>query len=287
MRRIHPFRAQRGFTLVEAIIVIVVVGVLATVVAVFIRSPVQGYVDSVGRAEVSDTADLALRRMARDLRLALPYSIRTANNGSAIEFLLTKAGGRYLAVEDGAGDFLDFTDATDRTFTVEAPMPSLARVVPGDYVVVNNLGVAPADAYDFAVGAQKNIARVDSYDNATGRFTLADNPFPDQVPSMPSPDQRFHVVSGPVSYYCTDENGILVLWRHWGYNIAQAQAVPPSGGQRAMLASRLHTCNDIFRFDIAANPRRALVALDLQLRARAQGDVAIRLVHQVHVDLTP
>jgi prepilin-type N-terminal cleavage/methylation domain-containing protein len=70
-------RSQRGFTLVEAIIVMVLTGVLAGVMVLFIRQPVQNYVDAAGRAGLTDTADLALRRMARELRSALPNSIRT------------------------------------------------------------------------------------------------------------------------------------------------------------------------------------------------------------------
>lgn len=292
MRRIQAAAAQRGFTLVEAIIVIVIIGVLAAVLAVFIRAPIMAYVDSVGRAEVSDTADLALRRIGRDLRLALPNSIRTPldGSGSAIEFLLTKTGGRYLSSDDGLpGDVLDFGNAAKLTFTVVGPMPSLDHAVPGDYVVVNNLGVTPVDAYQFNElnGAQRNIARVISYVPATALFTLADNPFASQAPSMPSPTQRFQVVSGPVSYYCAPDNGTLVLWRHWGYPISATQQIPPVGGQRAKLASHVDNCEHIFQYGTAASQRSALVILTLQLRARNGGDPAIRLVNQVHVDNTP
>jgi MSHA biogenesis protein MshO len=86
-------RVQHGFTLIEAIMVIVITGILAGVVAVFITRPVQGYVDSVRRAELTDVADVALRRIGRDVRLALPNSLRVSGN-SCIEFIMTKGGGR-------------------------------------------------------------------------------------------------------------------------------------------------------------------------------------------------
>ena len=87
--RIH---FEEGFTLIETMLAIAVTGI----VALFIRQPVQAYVDSEARAELIDTADTALRRIGRDLRLALPNSIRTTASGANqyIEFMLTKTGGR-------------------------------------------------------------------------------------------------------------------------------------------------------------------------------------------------
>ena len=56
-------RSQRGFTLVEAVMVIALTGIVAAIVAVFIRQPVQGYFDTVRRAELTDVADTAARRI--------------------------------------------------------------------------------------------------------------------------------------------------------------------------------------------------------------------------------
>jgi MSHA biogenesis protein MshO len=39
----------RGFTLVELVIVIVITGILSGMVAVFLRTPVQSYVDTAAR----------------------------------------------------------------------------------------------------------------------------------------------------------------------------------------------------------------------------------------------
>ena len=87
MRRPGARVGNHGFTLVEAIIVIVLTGILAGVVAVFLVIPVTGYFDVARRAELTDTADTALRRISRDLRLALPNSIRVTSCNTAIEFI--------------------------------------------------------------------------------------------------------------------------------------------------------------------------------------------------------
>ena len=85
---IRMTKFQSGFTLAEAVIVIAITGIISAVVAVFIKAPVQSYFDASRRAEMTDIADTALRRISRDLRLALPNSVRVAGGNTAIELIL-------------------------------------------------------------------------------------------------------------------------------------------------------------------------------------------------------
>src|SRR5689334_13950131 len=87
-------QGMRGFTLTEAIMVIVTTGILATMVAVFIQRPIQGFFDTARRAALVDAADTVLRRISRDVREALPNSVRVTG-GTALEFLHMRAAGRY------------------------------------------------------------------------------------------------------------------------------------------------------------------------------------------------
>jgi MSHA biogenesis protein MshO len=89
---------QRGFTLIEMIMTMVMTGILAGIAAVFISGPVSGYLDTVRRGDLMDTADLTLRRLADEIRMALPNSLRITENGALvyIEFIPTIAGGAYL-----------------------------------------------------------------------------------------------------------------------------------------------------------------------------------------------
>jgi MSHA biogenesis protein MshO len=321
LRRLRP---AHGFTLVEAVVEIVIIGIIGAIIAVFIRAPILGYRDTADRAELTDQADLALRRMARDIRLALPNSVRvtTTANGDVLEFLQTKSGGRYISADDGLPDAswpLSFDNPGKLDFAALAPSDNFVSLVrAGDYVVVYNLGedFAPANAYKLPVTANPcaaapaggispsagNIARIQAFateDVAIGtgtgkvriaRLTLAGNPFACQDLPLQSPEFRFQVVSGPVSYYCEPQaDGTSILWRASGYPIAAAQPVPTAAPVRAMVASRLRNCTGLFRYgDNASASRRAgLVVITIALRSRIDANASIRLVHQVHVDNTP
>lgn len=307
--RAHLRPRQAGFTLVEAIVAIVLLGIVGGMIAVFIRAPLQGYKESRARAELTDLADLSLRRMARDLRMALPNSIRTNGNpGTAIELLLTKSGGRYLRAEDDSatGEPLSFNDPAELAFSAVGPLPAGRQaIVPGlavpgtDLVVVNNQGadasIAPANAYLLG-GPQSNIAYIASVNASDANLpliTLRSNPFASQEPSMPSESARFQIVSGPVSYHCVPgANGSGTLYRQWNYAITAAQVVPAVATARAdrsqpqsnPLITGVNSCS--FDYQPDRSGRGGLVILTLELQAPNE-EAKIRLVHQVHVDNTP
>jgi len=142
---------QRGFTMVELIMVIVILGVISGVVAVFMKNPIDAYFATARRSGLADRADTTVRRMARDIRKALPNSLRqsispAAPNTQCIEFIPTRMGARYRASEIAAGDdtSLQFSSA-DTTFNMLGVNTSLRadqRIQVNDYVAVYNLGIA-------------------------------------------------------------------------------------------------------------------------------------------------
>lgn len=287
-------RVPAGFTLIEAIVAIVVTGILSAIVATFIARPVEGYVDAVRRAELTDAADLALRRITRDLRLALPNSLRVTNAAGMnyIEFIMTSAGGRYRDPGDGStgGDFLSFADPLDLTFNVLGTMPANPAIVANDFVVVFNLGpgYSPADAYQRGAAACDatpaapgcNIAQVVSV--AGNTITLDANPFASQTPPLPSPTNRFQVIPGgvrAVTYACPDASGTLT--RYWNYGFNAAQPTPPAGGSSAVVATGARCA---VSYTTGGTGRNGVLFVQLTL---ASGDESVTLFHQIHMDNSP
>ena len=275
----------RGFTLIEAIVSIAILGVLGGIVAMFIGKPIQGYFDASRRAALTDQADAALRRITRDLHLALPNSLRLANAGGInyIEFIMTTSGGRYRVDADGStgGNVLSFTNPAALNFDVLGAMPTNPPIVPGDFIVVYNLGPgnAPADAYGGG-----NRAQVGGI--AGNTLTLVANPFALQAPPLPSPVARFQVVPAAtqaVTYACADVlTPAANLTRRWNYGFTVAQGTPPAGGATAILAGG---ANCAVEYAPNASGRNGLLLINLTL-SDASGE-RVSLAQQIRIDNTP
>lgn len=269
---------QHGFTLIELVMVIVVMGVIGATLAVFMRAPVDAYRDAGRRAALTDLADTAVRRMARDIGRALPNSLR--NPGSqCVEFIPTRTGGRYRAEPDAgiAGSqsaaVLDFS-AADSSFNMlanNAALPSAQQIQVNDVVVVYNLGIVGADAY-----AGDNSAVVTGVSSgAESTITIVAKQFP-----LASATNRFQVVPGSekiVSFACS--GGSLLR----SSNHAYGNSCPTSGATVAVLATNVSACN--FVYNGSDLQRNGLVQMAITL-TDSSGD-SISLYHEVHVSNTP
>jgi MSHA biogenesis protein MshO len=298
--------SQAGFTLIEAIIVIVITGAIAAMVAVFIAGPINGYTISVRHAQLTDAADATLNRMQRDIRLALPNSVRvTDSSGSAdtcsaatcyIEFIPTSSGALYRAAGDGStgGNILDFTNAAATTFDVLGLMPTLATGANGDYIVVYNLGpnFNPANAYLLKTGQCAtategcNIAQVSAVSGNT--VTLASNPFANETPPLPSPNNRFQAVpnAGPVTYSCSSSAGASIN-RYTGYGFLQTQpntttALTAATSVGLVVANA--TCQVDYQPTVLL--RDGILYVRINVTDAASGD-SVSVFREIHVDNAP
>lgn len=267
---------SQGFSLIELIMVIVIVGILATMTTKIITLPVNSYLDLQRRTTLVDTAELTLRRMQRDIRRALPNSVRITGGGRVIELLHVEEGGRYRAEQDPspsavtsgcgslAGDVLDFTLA-DNCFEVTGSLTVFnPQSTAGEYLVIYNLS---EDAY---TGSNRSTV-INSSNAQTVKFN--DFKFP-----LSSPQQRFFIVDTPVTYRCFNNQ----LLRYSGYDIVATQPNPPTGvGQ--VQADKIASC--LFTYDPGTSSRSGLVTLEITLTDTV-GE-SVQLMHQVHVDNMP
>lgn len=265
--------AQRGFTLVEVVVVILVIGVLGALGARFITQPAESYVAQTRRAQLVDSAESALRRMQRDVRLALPNSLRVGGGGQYLEMLETSDGGRYRAETDGAGaDILDFSTA-DTGFDVLGGLR--AAPAAGAGIAIYNLTASGASGNAYLPGADNMVPAAVGSTTAHVNLDLSANPAFQYA--RPSPFQRFFVVDGPVTYAC--EGGRLN--RYSGYASGALQPTPPAGGV-ALVTDYVDQC--AFSYTPGVSQRAGLVTMRLTL---ADAGESVTLLHQVHVVNAP
>jgi MSHA biogenesis protein MshO len=296
---------QRGFSLIEAIVVIAISGIMVAAVAMFLRWPFQAYLDTARHGLMTDVLDTTVRRFARELHTALPNSVRTTNSGANItclEFLPTITGGRYRANVDGTaagpppnnGDILDFTIA-DSSFDAFGTFTAAQMV--GNQVVVYNLGPSSPPANAYGPPGANNAATVLSV--AAGKLANETNisVAPATLFPLASPGSRFQVIgpvaTGSVSYVFNcppgldpQNNGLGTVTRVEQLPIAAAQVCPPApgAGQSAFLAINVSSCGITYTAAGSATQRDGLVSTQLGI---TQANDAVSLYHEVHVNNAP
>ncbi|MGQ0510914.1 MAG: PilW family protein [Betaproteobacteria bacterium] len=292
--------AEHGVTLIELVVAIVLTGIIVAAVAYFVF-PVRQSAELTMRAELTDIADNALQRITRDVRRALPNSVRVNGSGQFLEFLDVRTAGRYRGEGGGASggtdcdnddaalgtpdnDLLSFDTVADQCFKTVGKL-AVAPLV-GDFVVLNNHGPGFTGQNAYATSGTLNRAAIGGVNTGeAGRDRIAFAATTFQRDLHDSPGKRFYVVSGPVTYGCAG----ATMTRYQGYAIDadQNNTSPPAGGSSALIAGNVVSCT--FDYNPNVSPQIGLLTLRLTLaKARSDGtQERVSLYHAVHVSNIP
>lgn len=289
MRAASSLSRQAGFTLVELVITIAVGSVVVAFMAMFIVMPMNAYSAQTRRATLVDSADSALRFMGRDLRSALPNSVRVTSGATtqALELLATLDGARY---QDGGplsnpALELDFT-AADGAFATTVPFTQLTLPWSSTsaYLAIYNVGVPGADAYQMANVITPAGTAISVSAGATANQNLV-TLSPAFRFAYGSPGKRVYLVSGPVTYLCDTSAGTLT--RFSGYTIQSSQpttagALLGAGASQATVATGVSGCQ--FVYSAGTAQRNALATLTLGLSNSGE---SVQLLNEVQVVNVP
>lgn len=281
----------RGFTLVELILVMLITGIMAGVTYTIISMPTKSYEQVVQRAALVDQAEMALRRIQRDVRRALPNSVRLAG-ANVLEMVNVVEGIRYRVGSAGnPAAELDFT-TQDASFNVMGAFNTIAPNVNAPFrLVIYNLDPASAGANIYAAsgavaGTPQVVTPVDTVVNIAAPVANETNIqlTPGHQFFLSSPQQRLYLIDTPVTYRCA--GGLLT--RYSGYGIALAQPDDPdvlplsAATSTADVARNVTGCN--FSYAPGTTQRSGVLQISLTLSIDNE---SVLLLHQVHVSNVP
>ncbi len=220
-------RRNAGFTMVELVMVIVIAGILGVGVTSFVTQSVSGYVDTARRQSLAETGLVASEKITRELRAALPGSIRVfaGMTGQCLEFIPIRAGSTYETAP----------------ITPDPAATSLVAVPVGQettgYLVIN-----PQAAANLYAGGTPGVRTEDlaTLPAGAGPVTVSwSNP---HQFSSDAPTQRFFLVGQPIAYCQAGDR--LFRYSDYGFEASAANVpakLPTAVPRRSLLLDRLAT----------------------------------------------
>lgn len=196
-------KASRGFTLMEMVISLVILGIIALAIGSYLQLGAEGYVSTVSREGVQSQARFALEKMTREIRHAAPNSL--AETGNCVSFYPIH--------------FAGFTLSSTRTTNVEL-VPTIGSEA--EWIAIindDNLALAAGfgSAADYAAQPYK-IGRVDAGPDDSGTVRVSVSAPLDNR----SPANRAYAYGQPVSY-CLEAN--VLRRKSSGSSVAIAEQV--------------------------------------------------------------
>lgn len=256
---------QRGFTLIELIMVVVLMSIIAMAGIQIIGTSADAYARLSGRQTMSNSARLAVEKISREVRTALPGSARIS--GACLEFIPVITAGKYI----------------DLPLSSAATSFKAIAFAPGSGTPTGRVSVYPiaANPYDLSENLISAVATtsVPDVDNEITVTMGSSHQFPNV-----SPNERFFLIGDPVSYCVSADR--MFRFQNYGFNTLQPieAGLPAALPNRALLVNQVTLGSNPFVVLNASLQRNALVNIVLSIQ---DGSETVLLNNEVQLRNVP
>lgn len=301
---------QRGFSFVEIVVAIVIMGIIAVGVVQFIVDSASGYSVTAVRNQVAASGRVVIDRLAMELHNALPESVRVSTPLSSVD-----AGNGLGAAGDQCIEFIPMhrattylnprirpTAASAAAFNVVDFVPPLAALPFTDHYAVI-YPTSAADLYKDSYSDTEAIVEVSVADSDSGDGIQEVTPVASHRFKRASSVDRLFLVESPVSF-CVSGNK-LFRYSDYGFHAAQrvplapddsctagmGECLPAQTPGRVLISDQLDNTaytggSNGQAFDVEPANRRRNAVIQLQLLF-SQGGEQVLLNHEVMQQSTP
>lgn len=293
-------KRQAGFSLIEMVAVIVVMGIMVVGVTSFINDSAVSYAKAASRNQLASAGRMVLDRISMELHNALPLSVRTSTPLDAGD----KDNG-YGYIKDQCLEFLPIKSATTylnpvfRPAAVSAAEFDVVKLLPtqdglsGRYAVI--YPTKSTDLYKDSFSSTEVIVPVTVASIDAGKDGLT--PAAAHRFKRRSPEDRLFITTQPVSF-CVVGNR---LYRYSDYGFYDTQLIPKGPGGACIAATCLpdttpkrvlitdlidNTLLSGTAFDFLDTTRRRNGVIQMEFVFSLQGE-SIRLNHEVLQQASP
>ncbi|QQX82638.1 prepilin-type N-terminal cleavage/methylation domain-containing protein [Shewanella sp. KX20019] len=272
-----------GFTLVEMVTVVIILGILVLGVSSFLLFGTRIFIDSTSVEQVMSQSRFAIERMTRDIRNAVPNSIRVRSSGDdwqCIEMMPIASSASYILAP------IKPLPSADTALVMQAS--DSAPLTKDQQLLVYPL--RPADVYTSANGTTGKLFAIKEITNsALTNATDVEFERSVQFDEM-SPRQRYFGVTGAVSYCfekVTDELAQLNRYAGYGFNNPINQPPPANMGAGVLMAENIVNTiatNNPMAYSPGTLQNNAIVHLNPLFDVQGQ---SLQYHHQVQVINVP
>lgn len=257
-----------GFTLMEFIVVIIIMGVMSVGIAGFIKLSTQTYINVTERDELLANARFSVERLNREVRNALPNSMRETRSATThcLEFVPIIASTVYSEIPVAP------ESAVDTLTVIPFQLPNITNPVVTVYPL-NSTEVYQ----DHSLSSGKAFL-ISEYPESTTVEGLDIMKLVNAVQfNEDSPTNRAYIFNLPVSY-CLNGS---TLTRYTGYDFNAAQLLPPFfvNGRNSLMAENIDFATSSFTLVPASLKRNAVVQIKLNFTRDGEQVVFDNAIH--------